>query len=566
MQPELVPLTDLKAPEAYKRLSDLDDKAAFRAMLRQSLTRSLQEAELSRPNREELTGQLDALLRQLESDGLVMLGGVVSEIQFREFVARYEKMMAVKGNNTFIHNFVDVRSEARILLDETVNESFCHPLLIAIVAYAVGGPVRMVDVRAKDAEPISVLAQDNMLHIDNTPFNDEYKILLTWEKGTTRGPNGQNFTYLPGTHRLARQCEVDDRRGVWSSENCSIFTTADSLEKLLQAQSDLLEIDEPAVIEVAGFPLPVSTVFPAGSLAHHRFRTATGQSRSCVIAAFHRVADNPGSLRDPGEPTTSTLSSLLAHESTRQQQEFISALARDVDRISELLSRICEGETAKLHEHGLETMSATRLDVWRASVLDAPPVRDIRAARVSSFPLPNASGPELCRALVERLMFDKHGPIDLILYADNHEEVRKWARNSLRETSEEGVAAVVACYSDEMSGLSARDVLQASALSDSMSEISGYLDGPHRSGEELVALQPTAHDVGLLTATASLRQLAIDLAEAILRVDSRDSFRSTSAFAMLTSDAIRRLVGPSNRVDTLSVEIFRHYACLALAD
>lgn len=59
--------------------------------------------------------------------------------------------------------------------------------MIALIAYNVGGAIRLVDARGKDAEPLSILAQDNMLHIDNTPFNEEYKMILTWEKGKPSG-------------------------------------------------------------------------------------------------------------------------------------------------------------------------------------------------------------------------------------------------------------------------------------------------------------------------------------------------------------------------------------------
>jgi hypothetical protein len=70
---------------------------------------------------------------------------------------------------------VNLANHPDFLADKEFNEAFLHPILVALVSYRVGGPIRAVDARGKDAEPISVLAQDNMLHIDNTPFNDEYK-------------------------------------------------------------------------------------------------------------------------------------------------------------------------------------------------------------------------------------------------------------------------------------------------------------------------------------------------------------------------------------------------------
>lgn len=118
--------------------------------------------------------------------------------------------MAREGSRSFIHRFLDLRRSPGMLTDPAVNGALVHPLMIALISYAVGGPIRMIDARGKDAEPLSVLAQDNMLHIDNTPFNDEYKILITWRRGTAQGPAGQNFTFLPGTHKLARTCFVNE--------------------------------------------------------------------------------------------------------------------------------------------------------------------------------------------------------------------------------------------------------------------------------------------------------------------------------------------------------------------
>lgn len=50
------------------------------------------------------------------------------------------------------------------------------------------------------------------------------------------------------------------------------------------------------MIEVTDSERPLSSVFAAGSLVHHRFRTASGSARSCIILVFHRVADNPGRM------------------------------------------------------------------------------------------------------------------------------------------------------------------------------------------------------------------------------------------------------------------------------
>lgn len=126
------------------------------------------------------------------------------------------------------------------------------------------------------------------------------------------GPAGQNFTFLPGTHKLARTCFVNEDGVPWSSENASIFTTPDSIRKVFDAQRQLGGQDHPTVIEVTDSERPLSGVFAAGSLVHHRFRTASGSARSCIILVFHRVADNPGRMvSDVEDSSDVSLSELL---------------------------------------------------------------------------------------------------------------------------------------------------------------------------------------------------------------------------------------------------------------
>lgn len=64
----------------------------------------------------------------------------------------------------------------------------------------MGGPIRLTDIRGKDTAPVSINSQDNMLHLDDSPFRSEYKILLGWQTGTVKGPTGQNFTYRNSWH------------------------------------------------------------------------------------------------------------------------------------------------------------------------------------------------------------------------------------------------------------------------------------------------------------------------------------------------------------------------------
>lgn len=121
-------------------------------------------------------------------------------------------------------------------------------------------------------------------------------MILTWEKNKPSGPKGQNFVFLPGTHKGSRNCFVDETRGAWSTENASIFTTAESIDRVFQFQREVMNSDKPIIVEVSHNEKPLTTLFAAGSLVHHRYRTEEGLARSCIILAFHRAKDNPGQL------------------------------------------------------------------------------------------------------------------------------------------------------------------------------------------------------------------------------------------------------------------------------
>ena len=561
LQPELVIGARVADVKAYRRFNDAAEKQAFRAELNNVLHASVRAAVDSKEEADDLIEVMSSLLQIIDERGALMLERVVESGEFAGLVDLYDSMINAEGNSTFLHNFVDVRSHPEILLDSNVNESFLHPLFIAIISNRVGGPVRLVDVRAKDAEPISVLAQDNMLHIDNTPFNDEYKVLLTWGRGTTRGPNGQNFTYLPGTHKLARQCQVDSR-GAWSSENCSIFTTPDSVTAVLNGQMEVTGLSRPVIIEVAGCEYPVSTVFPAGSLVHHRFRTSSGQSRSCIIAAFHRVKDNPGSLI-AHSGNGAGLADLLVGHGTVNEEVFLSALTRESVRIVELLRRVASKRTRELTAAQVE-MSEERFADWFSAVTSAPAVSDLRLRGVSVVGDAPAKG-ELRMALSRRVMFDKHGPIDLVLYADNHEEVRKWARNSLRELTAGAVSRIVDDRFDASHKVTTEDVLSPDRTIAAMSHLVALFEQVDSQALDIDSVKylPTIQSVDREMVRDSIAQFGRDLCQAMMRTDGRECFRSTSLFIALTSDLISRL----GRIGAPEVaQLWRQYVVFAFAD
>ncbi|MFF7635945.1 hypothetical protein ACFZB9_22780 [Kitasatospora sp. NPDC008050] len=564
--PELVAPGELSAPWAYKRFRDLEAKEAFRDLLLKELDSAF--AELAPGTATAASGALRHLLGQLTEKGAVVLADIVATQDFLALVERYDEIMTEEGSGSFIHRFVDLRRTAGLLTDPSVNQPLLHPLMVALICYAVGGPVRIVDARAKDAEPLSVLAQDNMLHIDNTPFNDEYKILVTWRRGTAEGPAGQNFTFLPGTHKLARSCFTDAEGVPWSSENASIFTTPDSIRKVFAAQQRLGNETQPTVVEVCDPDRPLSSVFAAGSLVHHRFRTASGKARSCVIIAFHRVADNPGRLVSDVEDTpAASLSELLTCGTPDESYgpRLLASLKASAGEIAALLARWERTPERPvplpLHE---QTLSGQRFEEWMAAATEAPKVQEIRD-REQVVPFGEILLREEFFDLVWRLMrFDKHGPLDLILHHDNHEEPRKWARNLIREASKDRLQERLSGWKNTLDQPRPSDALLPGQVRDLVIRV---LDLVSLDGTQ----QPPADWLGDLAgmsldvAGRSVTQLLEDLAEAVLRCEDLPAYLSTCLFVFWAVDAAYSLDGRRNAaVLEISGRLLRHYVLLAL--
>ncbi|KGO64748.1 hypothetical protein PITC_052930 [Penicillium italicum] len=271
----------------HRRGPTLESKAEFRESLLEGLRERWQD-----PSTE---AQFLKLQRDLDRNGASVYGALVNTESFECLIKRYSQVQEATGNSTFLHSYVNMADHPYFLTDSRYNDAFAHPLLVALIAYQMGGALRLNDVRGKDTDPIAVNAQDNMLHIDDTPFRDEYKILLCWKRHTPVGPSGQNFIFLPGTHKGNRDILVDQDGEPWSTERDSLFVTDGAIDGLLRFQKKDVGRD-PMVVELQVPSVPVSVAFAAGALVHHRYRTESGDPRSCVICAFQVASDNPGSL------------------------------------------------------------------------------------------------------------------------------------------------------------------------------------------------------------------------------------------------------------------------------
>jgi len=397
-----------------------------------------------------------------------------------------------------------------------------------------------------------------MLHIDNTPFNDEYKLILTWEKGKPSGPKGQNFVFLPGTHKGARQCMVTEGGSPWSSENASIFITPDSIERVLAFQETTL--GKRAVVELTHDTKPLSTLFAAGSLVHHRHRIESGFARSCMILAFHRADDNPGQLVDPehipGAVKTDSLAQLLfSTHGKGTEDQFLHALSQGMGDIGSMITQVEDVEShTEIIAPTSRELSGPDVAAWKETCTAAPTV-EFKKKEAQVVPLDQSMPKEEFVAHVGRMMaYDKHGPLDLILYPDAHEEIRKWARNRIREKKPEDLSAQLQeRWSSVIAQPQESDLLTPVQLQ----EIA------YRLADIDVVCQPAEGEtISPADATRSVRQLLRDLGESIVRCEDPTVFLSTSLFIFWAADMLVQSTD-NPEVRTLGSRLLQNYMATA---
>ena len=377
-------------------------------------------------------------------------------------MAKYTETQKGSDNHTFLHSYINLADHPDFLNASEYTYAFAHPLLIALIAYLMGGAIRITNMRGKDTDPVSVNVQDNMLHIDNTPFREEYKVLDGWQRDVPKGPAGQNFTYIPGTHKGNRDVLLNASGEPWSTERYSLFTSDEALDSLFAFQKEATGRN-PIVVEAQYPDQPISTAFAAGALVHHRYRTEQGSPRSCVVTAFHVCSDNPGALVDE-EPSNDRpghlLDFLISHQDSKSTPEFMSLLSAEAHCIETKISELFDASHgSRLTDRAPLNLTGEKLSRWRESVVTAPSVYTIKVTRdihLSGSPFRDSK--DLIDSLTSVMMYDKHGLSQLILYQDGREEIRKPCRNRIREMKRETTAArpegwlpVLACGNNNVS-------------------------------------------------------------------------------------------------------------------
>lgn len=487
------------------------------------------------------------LANMLDTNGCAVFAGLIDIPSFQTLVDEFTKAMEKHGCGAFLHSYMNLADQPEFLQDSRFNSAFAHPLLIALMAYAMGGPVGMTDVRAKDTPPISVNAQDNMLHIDNSPFRQEYKVLLCWDRGLTKGPDGQNFVFLPGTHKGNRNIRHDKDGNPWSTENDSVFLTDKALSDLLDFQKTVRG-NSPTIVEVEYPAQPISVLFSAASLVHHRYRTEYGKPRSCIIAAFHLAAESPGSvINDKALDTSRGLpGAVISCRDALTPSAFISLLIHEASRIEAKVGEISQDNadspstSSSMVDIDALALKPDAMARWRETVINSPSASSIKLSRNVrlSTTKTRMGRDDLLKRITDVMVYDKHGLLDLILYHDGHEEVRKPARKLIWSMVPEQITTELVAWigygarvPDDFFSFSVADILEPQVLKSRADRLA------IRVGECLhVATRGSghAHAADRIRVWRSFHQLLIDLAESIVRCEKVETYISTNLFVFWT--------------------------------
>ncbi|KAM0312610.1 hypothetical protein ACHAO8_006141 [Botrytis cinerea] len=315
----------------------------------------------------------------LESDDATLFGGLVYPAFFEKLVEAYDKVQEAAGNNTFVHSFVSMAVQNEFIMGENYVDAFAHPLIIAITAYLMGGAIRIQESRGRNTDPIAINAQDNTLYVDNTPFKEEYKVLLNWQCGQVKDPSGQNFTFLPLTHK----------------DNRDILTSNDGLPWSTERDSN---------------------------------------ARSYITTAFHLSKTHPGNNAELPEPVghkKNFVEFLFGHQDKNSMEEFLDILSSESPRIEEKLDHLFKSTHPNtiLELDPLE-LKGEKISAWRDTVVDAPTPLKYKYDRKLILSGAEFSSIEEYAAI---MMYDKCGLLQMLLYQDGHEEIRKPARKIVSE-------------------------------------------------------------------------------------------------------------------------------------
>ena len=284
-----------------------------------------------------------------------------------------------------------------------------------------------------------------------------------------------------------------------------------------------------------------------------------------MILAFHRAKDNPGQLVAPehlaglaeGSPLVRLV---LGNAADNTDEAFLEALSDEADAVQNLFEQLGSEEAVQeVIQPASRELSADKVEQWKATSTEAPTVEALKA-RSHFIPLHQDLSRDAFVELVgEMMIFDKHGPLDLILYSDGHEEIRKWGRNQIREMNT-GVLRqrIHDDWAPHLEQPSEESILSVEELEHMVNRLAAMGQRQRDAGAP-IHLRP-GEKISRDDAYRSINQLLLDLGESITRCEDRQAFLSTSLFLFWACDTLMRFQEPQDpELQQIGKRLLNHY-------
>jgi hypothetical protein len=164
--------------------------------------------------------------------------------------------------------------------------------------------------------------------------------------------------------------------------------------------------------------------------------------------------------------------------------------------------------------------------------------------------------------------YDKHCNLQMILYEDGREEIRKPARKIIGEMKKEGIKTRLKPWTAELrpGSFSVHDLVEPRTLRvmcDAIAAMAKHLAqdlGPD------VESQRSERTIGQTKMFNSLSRLIMDLGEAVMSCEGVEAFVVTSLFLFLASEEIYSHLSESDRlaIRSMLVVLLRNYVVTTL--
>lgn len=431
IQSKLVHLEDLPSDERafYQREQRITQKNEFRQAMNTIL------------------GENFAMIAEkFQEKGLGMFRDFCNPEIFQKFIDEYDRRMDEASKSALKYYFLEFQNKLDFLTNTEFKDVFSHPLIIALIAYQIGGPIRLVGVRGKNAEAELTMVRDNGPHVDDNPFNDEWKLLITWlldenGKSLNYGPQGQPFISVIETQKLVR-------------------SKATEFGANFKNPLELLDLFEHPMLKEKAFFVEVQderpnwAIFEASHQIHHRKRDDTESARACVIFAYHLVDQE--SAPTPYAPnsqltTCNSLEKFVMGDDAYDKpineinQHFLQLIQENQLEIETKLTELSHGKLIPVEE---KMMSAPQLVDYFNLIIRTYKKEYLESRGEMRFQLNELSSaidnPKHTADITKKLLesageYDKHYDLDLKVYPNKIEQIRKIPRTAIRERSMEDV-------------------------------------------------------------------------------------------------------------------------------